>query len=104
MKRTYPVDHIPTPCRPKGFKSKNLSLLHFSLIVILDKRDGLSTMNLIPLYVVPGDVPHRFHREGLATYLNLVAFHRFLDGSTDVADPDINSGILASISGTRDAG
>lgn len=58
-------------------------------------------MNLIPLDVVPSDVPHRFHREGFAANLNLVAFHRFLDGSTDVANPNINSGILTIISDTR---
>lgn len=104
MKRTYPIDYIPTPCRPKGFKSKYLSLLHLGLIVILDERDGLSTMDLIPLDVVPSDVPHRFYRKGFAANLNFIAFHRFLDGSTDIADPDINSSILTSISDTRDAG
>jgi len=103
MTGTYPIDYIPTPCGPKGFESKYLSLLHLGLVLILDKRDGLSAMDLIPLDVVPADVPHRFHREGFAANLNLVAFHRLLDGSTDVADPDINSGILASISDARNA-
>lgn len=60
-------------------------------------------MDLIPLDVVPRDVLHRFHREDFAANLNLVAFHRFLDGSTDIADPDINTSILTSISDTRDA-
>lgn len=103
MKRTYPTDYIPTPCRPKGFKSEYFPLLHLGLIVILDKRDGLSTMDLIPLYVMTSDVSHRFHRKGFAANLNLVAFHRFLDGSTYVADPNINTGILTGISDTKNA-
>lgn len=61
-------------------------------------------MDLIPLDVVTSDVPHRFHKEGFVANLNLVTLHRFLDGSTDVADPDINSSILTSISDTRDTG
>jgi hypothetical protein len=47
---------------------------------------------------MPGDVPHRLHGKRFAIYFHLIAFHSLLDGSADIANTNINSGILRDVS------
>lgn len=55
-------------------------------------------MNTILLDIVAGKVPYGLDGESPATYLNLVAFHGFLDGSADITHTHVNtSGLEQSL-------
>lgn len=55
-------------------------------------------MDLILLDVVAREVSHGLHGVCLSIDLDLVAFHHFLDGSADIADSDVDSSILDTVS------
>lgn len=93
-KGTYTVKYNSSTRRPKGFDSENLPFFHLRLILRLHEWNGLPGVDVIRLDVVAGDVSHRLHGERFAVDLYLVALHHLLDCSTDVADTDVNSGIL----------
>lgn len=93
-KGTYTVKYNASTRRPKGFDGENLPFFHLCLILRLDEWNGLPGVDVIRLDVVAGDVSHRLHGERFAVDLYLVALHHLLDCGTDVADTNINSGIL----------
>ena len=82
---------------PKSFDGKDFSFFHLGLIGVLDKWDGLAAMDAILLDIVASDVSYWFYGIDLPTNLNFIAFHGFLDGGADVADADIDTGVLERV-------
>lgn len=79
---------------PEGFDSKDLSLFHFGVVVILDEWNGFATVDAISINVVSTEASHCLNRDRFTIDLHLVAFHRFLDGSADIANTNVDSSIL----------
>ena len=75
---------------------RKLPLLAFLFvpIVILDKGNLFTAMNMIPKNIMACDISDRLHRKGLSGNLNFVAFHYLLDRSADVTHPCINASML----------
>lgn len=90
----YAIYRPATAGRPKSLDGKDLAVLHLTLVGVLDKRDGLPSVDPVLLDVVSGNVPYRLDRERLAVDLHLVAFHGLLDGRAYIADADIDPGVL----------
>ena len=51
-------------------------------------------MDAILLDIVRGEIAYSFHSVSSTSNLNLVAFHRFLNGCADITNADVNSGGL----------
>jgi hypothetical protein len=51
-------------------------------------------MNAIPFDIMARETSKSFHREGLASYLNLIALHDFLDSGPNVTNPGIDTCFL----------
>jgi len=91
---TYVVSHVALSGATEGFDGEHLSLLHLGLIATLDDGHALPAMDDVLVDVVPVEIPDALHWIRGAVDLNLVAFHRFLDGSADVTHTDIDSSFL----------
>lgn len=89
---------MATACSSKRFDGKDFTFFHLRLVLVLDERDGLSTMDLVLLDVMSADASHSLHRKSSTVNVDLVAFHCFLNGSTDIADANIYSGMLVNVS------
>jgi hypothetical protein len=85
---------VASACCAECFDSKNLSLFHFGVVVVLDEWNGFATVDAISINVVSTEASHCLNRDRFTIDLNLVAFHRFLDGSADIANTNVNSSIL----------
>lgn len=94
------VVQLSSTSRSKCLNGKHLSLLHLSLILVLDKRDRLSTVDLVMFDVMRRDVADWFDGVCLSVDFDFVAFHRFLDCSTDVANTNIDSRSLDTAVGS----
>ena len=92
--KTYAIEEIATTCGAECFNGKNFTLFHFGLVFGLDKGDRLAPVDLPLLDVVAADIPHGFHGHSSTIDVDFVAFHRLLNGSTDIADTNIDTGIL----------
>ena len=79
---------------PESLNGKNLSLLHFVPVVIFDKRNLFPTVDLVLANIMACDISDGFHRKGLSTNLDLVAFHHLLDRGADVTHPCVNTSML----------
>lgn len=55
-------------------------------------------MDPVLVDVVAAEISDRFHRVRFPSDLYFVAFHGFLDSSTNIADADIGTGSLISVS------
>lgn len=75
--------------------------LHLCLVLGLNEWDRFSTVDLVLFDVVAREVSHGLHGVYLPIDLDLVTFHRLLDGGTDIADSDVNSSILSVVSCVR---
>jgi hypothetical protein len=91
---SYVIAQNASACTPESLDGKYFSLLHFVPIVILDKGDLFTAMNVIPKNIMACDISDRLHWKGLPGNFNFVAFHYFLDCSADVTHPCINASML----------
>lgn len=80
---------------PKCLDGEDFPFFHLGLVLIPDERYRLSTVNAIMLDIVRTYTPNCLDRVGFPPDIDLVAFHGFLDCSTDIADADVNpSGLM----------
>jgi hypothetical protein len=91
---THLIVHMSLARTPKSLNSEHFSLFHLITAVVLDERDLFIPMNAIPFDIMARDTPESSHREGLASYLNLIALHDFLDSGPNVTHPRINTCFL----------
>lgn len=102
---TYAVDHGASTGRAKGLNGKDLPRFHLGLVVVPHEGDRLAAVDVILFDVVTAKAADRFHGEGVAAYLNLVALHSLLDSGADITNAHVDPGRLPSVSGnTRVAG
>src|SRR5271154_2584098 len=81
----------PLPCRPKSLQCKRFPLLHPRPIPALDYRDRFPTMDLVWVNGVAREISDGFYLVGFPIEFELVGFHCFLDGRTDVAQESIDT-------------
>ena len=79
----------------KSFNSKHFSLLHFVSIIVLDKWNLLTAMNLVSQDIMAGDVANRSDREDLSVNLDFVAFHHLLNRGADVTHSCVDASMLS---------
>src|SRR6187402_2904743 len=91
---THIIVHTALARTPKSLYSEHFSFFHLITVVILDERHLFVPMNAISFDIMARDIPDSFHWEGLASYLDLIALHDFLDCSSDVTHPGIDTGFL----------
>ena len=75
----------------------DLSLFHLGLVGTFHKEFRCSTMDAVLVDTMAGAVQYGLDWISLTTKFNLVAFHDFLNGSTDITDPHVDSGKPSSI-------
>lgn len=97
--KTYPIKEITTTGCPEGLDSKYLPRFHLGVVIVLDKWYRFPGVNAILLNIVASDAAHRLDRKRPTIDFNLVALHRFLYGSADIANTDIDPRILGVVSG-----
>lgn len=78
----------------ESLNGENLAFLHLSLVAALDNRHTFSTVNNMLFNVVTVQVADTLDGVHGTVELDFVALHGFLDGSTNVAHTDINTGFL----------
>lgn len=96
---TYPIKEIAITGCPECLDGKYLSGFHLGVVIVLDKWYRFPGVNAILFDIVPSDIAHRLHRERPTIDVDLIAFHSFLYGSTDIANANIDSRILEVVSG-----
>lgn len=92
---TYIVMYVTSSCASKGLDRKDFAFFHLRLIRVLDERNRFTAMNAVLLDIVPCKITDGFDGERPAPNVYLVAFHGFLDRSTDVAYADVDTSSLA---------
>lgn len=93
---TYPVPEVATAGCSKSFNSKYLALFHLRVVRIFDEWHRLSSVNAVLINIVSAEVTDCLDRDGSAIDVHFVAFHGFLDSSTDVTDANVDAGVLES--------
>ena len=91
---TYVAPNITLPGASKSLNCKNLPFFHLCLITALYNRDTFTSMYLKLIYIMTIEVADWLHLISGSCNLYFVAFHGFLDGSSDVRHPDVNAGFL----------
>ena len=81
-------------CAPEGFNGIKFSLFHFGGLPTLDDGDALAGMDLVGANVVAAQVATGLDLVHLAVNLALIRLHHLLDGSSDVAQSDVNASLL----------
>jgi hypothetical protein len=79
---------------PESLDGKYFSLLHFVSIVVLDKGDLFTAMDMIPKNIMACNISDSLHRNGFPGNFNFEAFHYLLDCNADVTHPRINTSML----------
>lgn len=80
---------------PESLNGKYFSLLHFVSIVVFDKGNLFTAMDMVPKNIMACNVSDGFHREELSGNLDFVAFHHLLDRGADVTHPCVNASMLS---------
>ena len=100
-------------CRSECLNGKVLSFLHLGVIIVLDKEDRLSSMDLVPVDRMSAEVGNRLYcmtglasivswktntrtRVGLSIYFDLVGLHGFLDVSAQFAQTHVDPSFLST--------
>ena len=91
---TYIVSHVALASTSESLDSKYLALFHLCLIRTLHNGHTLATVDNVLVDVVAVQVSDTLNGVHCSIQLHFIAFHGLLDGSTNVADADINSGFL----------
>lgn len=97
MGLSYVVTHVALSRAPEGFNRKDLIFFHLCLVVTLHDRYTFAAMDTMLDDIVAIEVANTFNRQRMAVELYFVAFHGFLDSSTDVAHPHIDASFLNSV-------
>lgn len=95
--KTYSLNETTWSCRPECLDSEYLPLFHLGLVIVLEEGNRFSAVDLIPFDVVAGKILYWFHGKCLSVDIHLVAFHCLLDRSADIANTNVNSGILPTL-------
>jgi hypothetical protein len=74
---------------------EDLTLLHLGLVFVPHKWYGLPAVYAVVIDVMCTETPHWLDGEGFATDFNLVALHRFLDGSTNITHTHVDPSCLS---------
>lgn len=90
--------HITLSGTAERFDREHLSFLHLRLVTTLYDGHTLSAVDNMLANAVSIQVPDTFHRISGAVDFDLVALHRFLDGSADVTHTDVDTGLLCQVS------
>ena len=88
---TYIFMHVALARAAEGLNGKDFALLHLCLILVLYEGNTFATVNVVLPDVMATDVPYRSNRICLAPYGDFIALHRFLNGSANITDADINT-------------
>jgi hypothetical protein len=80
---------------PKSFNSKHFSLLHFVMIIVLNKWNLFTAMDLVSQDIMACDVADRFDRKDLFVNLDFVAFHHLLNRGADVTHSCVDASMLS---------
>ena len=91
----YIIAYESSAGTPESLNGKHFSLVHFVLIVVFDKRNLFTAMDMVPKNIVAYNVSNGFHREQLSGNVNFVAFHHLLDRGADVFHPCVNASMLS---------
>ena len=97
-RKAHIIAHVAAPRRTECLDGEDLALLHLSLVGVPHKRYGLPAVNTVVLDIMCSDIPYWFDGNSFATDFNLVALHRFLDGSANIAHTHVDpSSLLQSL-------
>jgi hypothetical protein len=91
---SYVIAQDSSASTSEGLNGKYFSLLHFVSIVVFDKGNLFTAMNMIPKNIMACDISDRLHRKSLPGNFNFVALHYLLNRSADVTHPCINASML----------
>lgn len=81
---------------PERLYRVHLILKHLRLISIIHNRHRLPRVNLVLSYRVSVQVSDALDGVGRTFDCAFVGFHNFFDGSADVAEADVDSGVRDS--------
>lgn len=93
---TYIFPNIALAGTAECLDGKDLALLHFRLVVALDNGHAFAAVNDVLVNVVTVQVSDTLHRVHGTIELDLVAFHGFLDGGSDITHADVNTSFLSA--------
>lgn len=91
--------HMASTCGTEGLNSKEFALFHFNLLTAFDNWYTFSSVNFIWADGMSAQIFYTLYLICLVPDVDLVRFHHFLDGCTDVAEPDVDTCVLDALVG-----
>merc|ERR1712071_158317 len=83
--------------RAESFDGVEFVFFHSRSLASSNDGHSIASVNSVRIYRVSIQVANGFDLVSLAVDFDLVGFHHFLDGSSDVAQPDVDSGLSDSV-------